>query len=90
MSAFEGSEWTQPEQVTQLAPGPAAFSANGNGPDVPLTHVGAAAFSSNGIPLDPHIWIAEAPPLAIFCTAAAGATLALIFVMIFRSIRGVG
>lgn len=77
---FSDSEWNNIPQAVQAAPGPAAVSANGNGPDTTEP-------APSGVPSDPLVWIAEAPPAAIFATAAAGALLALIFLAIGRMVK---
>lgn len=80
MSMFSDQEWNSIPQAVEAAPGPAAYSANGNGPDHEPAEV-------TGVPRDPLVWIAEAPPAAIFATAAAGALLALIFLAIGRMVK---
>lgn len=80
MSMFSDSEWTQAED-THLAPGPAAFSRNGNGAEESQ----AADFAERVSGLTTLEWIAVAPPAAVVIIAASGAILFAVFSAIFAA-----
>lgn len=85
MTMFPEGMRAEQQDDPRLAPGPAAYSDNGNGAINPDDDV--LAVTPSGIPTDPMVWIAEAPYWAIIACSATGALVALFLMWVGKQVK---